>query len=193
MSYDLGHSWMWRFGLPGWAETVWILPEGVVHDDPDKEPWEKEFTDAFLGDWGTDSDARRTLADLHLATFGYELTLDDEIALAEQLPDLRAALREGRLVIWGYRRCAVTAPAVLPNQRPIVRPEPKVKTWIEIVLLDQDGRPVGREPYQLTLPDGATRSGNLDDNGFVRVEGIVPGSCDVSFPKIDAREWWRAN
>ena len=24
---------MWRFGLPGWAETVWILPEGVPHDD----------------------------------------------------------------------------------------------------------------------------------------------------------------
>ncbi len=192
MSDASGHSWMWRFGLPGWAETVWVLPEGVPHDDPDKEPWEKEFADAFFGEWDTDSDARQTLGDLQLACFGYETALEDDISLAEQMPDLIAALREGRLVIWGYRRCAVAAPAVLPNQRPVVRPEPKVKTWIEIVLLDQDGRPVPREPYQLTLPDGATRSGNLDDNGFVRVEGIVPGSCDVSFPKIDARECGRS-
>jgi hypothetical protein len=68
----------------------------------------------------------------------------------------------------------------------------KVKTWIEIRLVDMDGHPVPNEKYQLKLPDGTMQEGALDAKGHARVEQIDPGDCTVSFPDIDGREWKRA-
>ncbi len=63
------------------------------------------------------------------------------------------------------------------------------KTFIEIKLVNQHGAPVPGERYHLTLPDGRVRRGQLDGNGFARVDHIDPGTCDVSFPNIDGRRW----
>jgi type VI secretion system secreted protein VgrG len=62
--------------------------------------------------------------------------------------------------------------------------------WIEIELVDEDGKPVPGEEYQVTLPDGSTvASGTLDGKGKARVEGIDPGSCKVTFPNLDKDSW----
>lgn len=68
----------------------------------------------------------------------------------------------------------------------------KKKSWIEIELLTKKGKPVSGEPYKVTLPDGATvAEGTLDERGFARVEGIDPGTCKVTFPKLDKKTWNR--
>ncbi len=65
---------------------------------------------------------------------------------------------------------------------------PEDKDWIEIVLEDHDGTPVANERYRIRLPDGDTRQGQLDANGFARVDEIPSGLCQVSFPERDAAE-----
>ena len=64
-----------------------------------------------------------------------------------------------------------------------------VKTWIEIELLDDSGQPLSAEAYQIELPDGRVVRGRLDSEGKARFRNIDPGTCQVSFPGIDATEW----
>jgi len=67
---------------------------------------------------------------------------------------------------------------------------PEKKHWIEIELVDEDNHPVPGEPYAIKLPDGETvAEGTLDDKGFARVDGIDPGSCEVTFPRLDKSGW----
>ena len=69
--------------------------------------------------------------------------------------------------------------------------DPK-KTWIEIELVDEEGKPVPGEAYEVTLPDGTqVASGSLDHKGFKRIEGIDPGSCKITFPRLDKDAWER--
>ncbi len=71
----------------------------------------------------------------------------------------------------------------------MIAPCPASRTWIEIRLVDQDGRPVAGERYQLRLPDTSLMEGTLDADGAARYEGIVVGQCHVSFPGFEAQEW----
>jgi hypothetical protein len=82
---------------------------------------------------------------------------------------------------------------VKPFKPPKTKAEKKKKkSWIEVVLVDEHKNPVAGEAYRITLPDGQTvAEGTLDDKGFVRIEGIDPGTCQVTFPDIDATEWRR--
>ncbi len=67
--------------------------------------------------------------------------------------------------------------------------EAEERTWIEIELIDEDDKPVPGERYQIEVSDGRVIRGTLDNNGFARVEGLVPGSCKVTFPKLDKEAW----
>jgi hypothetical protein len=55
-------------------------------------------------------------------------------------------------------------------------------TWVEIQLLDSEGKPVPNARYRLELPDGSVLEGQLDENGLAGVDGIDPGNCDLTFP-----------
>jgi hypothetical protein len=66
------------------------------------------------------------------------------------------------------------------------------KTWIEIELLDEDGKPAAGEKYKIVLTDGSVQQGSLDAQGKARWSGIDPGTCKVSFPDLDASAWSRA-
>jgi hypothetical protein len=70
-------------------------------------------------------------------------------------------------------------------------PQKKKKVaWIAIELVDQDGEPVPDQPYKVELPNGSSRTGNLDSQGKARIEGIdPPGTCKISFPELDAADW----
>ena len=68
----------------------------------------------------------------------------------------------------------------------------KKKSWIAIKLVDEDGKPVPGEEYRIVLPDGTTVEGDLNKRGFACVRGIDPGTCQVTFPNLDAPEWKRA-
>jgi hypothetical protein len=56
------------------------------------------------------------------------------------------------------------------------------KDWVEIQLVDDHGNAVANQRYQLTLPDGTTRDGELDNDGRVRLEDIPPGEITITYP-----------
>lgn len=64
--------------------------------------------------------------------------------------------------------------------------------WIEIELIDEADEPVPSEKYEITLPDGSVAKGTLDGDGFARVDGIEPGTCEISFPDLDKDAWKKA-
>ncbi len=61
--------------------------------------------------------------------------------------------------------------------------------WLEIALVDERGRPAPGEPYRVVLVDGSAREGELDERGIARLEGLDPGECRVSFPRLDGLAW----
>jgi hypothetical protein len=69
------------------------------------------------------------------------------------------------------------------------------KSWIEIVLVDEENNPIPGEAYAITVPDStadggtSVASGTLDEKGFARVEGFDPGTCQVTFPNLDQDAW----
>lgn len=65
----------------------------------------------------------------------------------------------------------------------------RLRTWIEVQLLDDNDQPVAGAEYAITLPGGKVVQGWLDETGVARLEGIPPGVCQVSFPKLDKDTW----
>jgi hypothetical protein len=57
--------------------------------------------------------------------------------------------------------------------------------WVEIAMVDSQGNAIPGEAYEITIPDGQTVTGNLDERGIARLEGIDPGTCIVRFPGLD--------
>ena len=82
---------------------------------------------------------------------------------------------------------------VIEKKRPPVKVEPPPPrptvtnqlTWVEILLVDTDGKPVPDVRYRIELPDGQFQEGNLDENGRARADEIEPGTCWISFPDHD--------
>ncbi len=83
---------------------------------------------------------------------------------------------------------------VKPYKPPQTKEEKAQKpSWIEIVMVDEQGNPVPSLAYSITLPDGETvAEGTLDDKGFARVDGIEPGTCQITFPDLDKEAWEKA-
>ncbi len=75
---------------------------------------------------------------------------------------------------------------------PCPRNEPE--HWLEIELVDEDGQPVPNEEYKVVLPDGQVLRGFLDQRGCERIAPIAQaGTCQVSFPNFDRRDWRSAD
>lgn len=65
----------------------------------------------------------------------------------------------------------------------------RTRSWVEVHLVGEDDSPIPDEPYEIELPGGKLVQGNLDAQGKVRIEGIPPGLCRVSFPNLDKSAW----
>ena len=68
-----------------------------------------------------------------------------------------------------------------------------VKTWIEIEVVDELGRPISGEPYDCMMPDGKIETGTLDSRGRVRFDGIDSGTCVFSLTGQDKDTWKKAS
>ncbi len=66
------------------------------------------------------------------------------------------------------------------------------KSWVEIELVDEDGKPVPGERYRVETPDGKIAEGTLDEKGIARINRVKPGNCKVTFPKLDKDAWEKA-
>ncbi len=85
-----------------------------------------------------------------------------------------------------------SAPSDGPTHDPNAEENKEKKHWVEIVLVDSDGKPVPSEPFRVTVPDGTVAEGTLDEKGYARVDGIDPGTCQVTFPALDKDYWGKA-
>ena len=85
------------------------------------------------------------------------------------------------------------APPMKPHRPPQTAEEKATSnSWIEIELVDENDKPVPGERYRIILPDETVAEGTLDENGFVRVEGIEPGTCKILLPDLEEEVWKRA-
>ena len=81
-----------------------------------------------------------------------------------------------------------------PSKSPYKPPETdeekaEMTSWIEIELVDEYGKPVPGEPFEVILPDGSVYPGTLDPKGFYRIDRIYPGTCKITFPNLDKDAW----
>jgi hypothetical protein len=53
-------------------------------------------------------------------------------------------------------------------------------TWIDIELLDPDGKPVPNRKVRLTFSDGRVVEGTTDAEGLFGLDGIDPGDCELA-------------
>lgn len=66
---------------------------------------------------------------------------------------------------------------------------PLALSWVGLRLVDETGAGVADAEWLVIAPDGTEHRGMTDANGQARVNGIPPGTCKISFPKIDADAW----
>lgn len=70
--------------------------------------------------------------------------------------------------------------------------DPEEQHYIEVELKDSEGNPRAGEQYEVKLESGeVVARGRLDKNGFVRIDGVKPGSATVDFPQLDEKTWRR--
>jgi hypothetical protein len=72
-----------------------------------------------------------------------------------------------------------------------VVPCPLNLSWIEIQLMDMEGNAVPGESYRIIDPNQEKHEGKLDQTGRARIDGIPPGSCEITFPDRDREAWDR--
>jgi hypothetical protein len=184
--------------LPGlWLgpDDVWLTRRGEMPAEPGLERMTRHAGYYLAHAWASDPEHLGSVVHF-LAAAGIDLPADTA-GDADVVDAVVESLENERIWIWERPVASVTSPSPFPLPGPDPgrhRPGPDTKlTWIEIVLVDEQGRPIPRERYRVVLPDGRSRTGQLDDQGFARLEGIEPGTCDVAFPDIDGREWNRGS
>lgn len=106
--------------------------------------------------------------------------------------ELLLAIRGGRLLLLEkhiqppFRASAVLKARqsyVEPTEPPVPPPAPD-EHWIEVQLVDKDGKPVRNEKYWIQLSDGTVKEGYLNAQGKVRLEDIPAGNCRIRFPEL---------
>lgn len=76
----------------------------------------------------------------------------------------------------------------LGARRPAEKQKEK-KAWIEIILVDMEGKPVPGVKYRITPPGGQPVEGRLNEHGQAALYQIEPGSCKITFPDLDRESW----
>ncbi len=78
---------------------------------------------------------------------------------------------------------------LLGDGSPSLGPAPP-PPWIEIEMVGEDDQPIPGLAYELELPGGTVRKGQLGDDGRTRVEGFTgEGDVKVTFPDLDQDAW----
>ncbi len=103
---------------------------------------------------------------------------------------ITGAFRSGAWVLLPVSSGGAVVPAA--RTEPVadqIREAKIVKTWIEMEVVDDLGRPMAGQEYLCMLPNGAIERGALDAKGRVRFDGIEPGNCAFSLPALDEESW----
>jgi hypothetical protein len=120
-------------------------------------------------------------------------SVDVSLLRDEEVLELVArTIAAGQLVVEAFDAELVESPTgpdvTLPEpQEAVVDVRPT--DWIAIELIGEDDQPIPGERYRVELPDGTVREGALDAKGKARIDGIPPGQCKISFPRLDKDAW----
>jgi hypothetical protein len=152
---------------------------------------------AVISRWLQGMRSRQMALEMYEAAYGHaprEMTGFDDIQLARRLEE---AFRRRKLICLRVLRklesgnsseieASSTTP---PPPPPPPRRSTKPTTWIAIELVDDQGKPIPRERFRIELPDGSFVEGQLDAGGRARLDDLDPGTCQITFPDMDAKEW----
>lgn len=153
------------------------------------------FIDSYLDDWLRNPLTASAIEDmLRNTSFGsssdISLRSRGPIELRRRLLD---AFRQGELMMLHQERSRLLGGLNEERKPETAPPRPqRDKTWIEVQLVNKKGQPVAGARYRLKITDGSIREGKLNENGSVRIPGIDPGMCEVTFLDYDAKEWTQA-
>lgn len=95
--------------------------------------------------------------------------------------------RTGYSTHFGLNRATEGAPAA--PEEPLAEPAPAQErtlpeqpTWVEIQVKSETGESLEGLSYTVTLPDGSTQQGTLDETQTIRIEGLRdPGDAKIEF------------
>jgi hypothetical protein len=73
--------------------------------------------------------------------------------------------------------------------RPPAEQQKEKKAWIEIILVDAEGKPMPGVKYRITPPGGKPVEGTLNQYGQAGLYQIEPGNCKITFPDLDKDAW----
>jgi len=62
------------------------------------------------------------------------------------------------------------------------------RSWLHIKLLQKDGAPAPNEAYVVRTQEDGLVHKHLDENGEAILDGIEPGTCEVTFPNLAHEE-----
>jgi len=105
--------------------------------------------------------------------------------IATRLIDVRGG--DGFLLLRGRPSggAASAQPAPAPPSTPSqAKTEIQPTDWIQVEVVYDDGTPYEGNCH-VQLPDGRDTEGPLDGAGTIRIDGLDPGSCKVSFPDLN--------
>jgi hypothetical protein len=108
---------------------------------------------------------------------------------------IREAFQTGAWLLLPPSAAAPALPVSL-DAEPVteqIRTAREVKTWIEMELVDNAGRPMSGREYLCMLPNGSIERGTLDARGRVRFDNIDPGTCAFSILDLDQETWTPLN
>ncbi len=202
-------AWGRFVGRTEGARELWIRPGHLTERHPAIELLCASEAIFVVARWAHEDFAR--VESLHWRVFGsfgwcvsagslasedldHAYDRDPEVHRAAVLADLADAFEAGRLVLHATTREHAPGPPpiepIQPLAPPPLRPRP-ASTWIEVSLVDAEGRVVAEEPVLIVDPSGSRTTLTTGEQGVARLGGIDPGICEVSFPRIDGREWAR--
>jgi hypothetical protein len=130
------------------------------------------------------------LVDIHRELFGSVALGHRAVPVASLRLDLAAAAQSGRIAVTRTERRAVVLPLdEAPSSEPLGPASSSATVdWLEIKVVDSDGKPVPGVLYSVTTADGTNVQGRVDQKGFARLDGLTSGNCTVTFPEVDRAE-----
>ncbi|MDV3349043.1 DNA circularization N-terminal domain-containing protein [Leptothoe sp. LEGE 181152] len=79
------------------------------------------------------------------------------------------------------------APSSVPESS--VAPPVQATAQVIITLVDDAGQPMANESYVLSQAGETVRTGTLDDQGNIRLDQLLPGAYEITFPELDQGDW----
>ena len=190
----------WRVRTPIGEVTIEVHPEEGL-DAAEHNASVLAIEQLLYGFRFGDREARRVVFEIHArlrglspdSVRGEAFDLDTGSVRAQMVAEvLLDAARTGTVTVRPHVARSVIVPLEVVAEQVLgpssVPPEAEL-SWIAIELVGEDGKPIPYQAYQVTLPDGTTRSGQLDNTGKAMERNIPAGQCGVSFPDLDQATW----